>query len=313
MGTGTGKGKSILFGEHFVVYGIPAIATGIANETIAHVSRSKGLGWTLDDRRPAVPGYKEKKVDEQRVSIENVLRFSKVDTSKEGIHIELEGDLVCASGIGASAASCVALARALNDEYGIGLDDNAINQAAYEGEMGYHGTPSGLDNTASTFGGLIWFIRDMEGGPPTFEVLKLKEPVNLVIGSTGLTASTTEVVGDVKTKKEENPTWFDRISREYETLASDARDALLELDLERVGELMNRNHEILQELTVSCKELDDFVAIAKKSGALGAKMTGTGRGGNIIAIAPDEATRNKIAKALENSDAALVYSTSFGL
>ena len=85
MGTGTGKGKSILFGEHFVVYGIPAIATGIANEAVVHVNRSKGLGWTLDDRRPAVPGYKEKKVDEQRVSIENVLRFCKVDTSKEGI------------------------------------------------------------------------------------------------------------------------------------------------------------------------------------------------------------------------------------
>ncbi|MHA1904487.1 MAG: mevalonate kinase [Candidatus Thorarchaeota archaeon] len=312
MGTGTGKGKSILFGEHFVVYGIPAIATGIANETVAHVSRSKGLGWTLDDRRLAVPGYKEKKVDEQRVSIENVLRFCKVDTSKEGIHIELEGDLVCASGIGASAASCVALARALNDEYGLGLDDNAINQAAYEGEMGYHGTPSGLDNTASTFGGLIWFVRDMKGGPPAFEALKLKESANLVIGSTGLTASTTEVVGDVRAKKEDNPTWFDKISREYETLATDARDALLELNLKRVGELMNRNHEILQELTVSCKELDEFVAIAKKNGALGAKMTGTGRGGNIIALAPDETTRNKIAKVLENSGAALVYSTSFG-
>ncbi|MHA2360447.1 MAG: mevalonate kinase [Candidatus Thorarchaeota archaeon] len=312
MGTGTGKGKSILFGEHFVVYGIPAIATGIANETVAHVSRSKGLGWTLDDRRLAVPGYKEKKVDEQRVSIENVLRFCKVDTSKEGIHIELEGDLVCASGIGASAASCVALARALNDEYGLGLDDNAINQAAYEGEMGYHGTPSGLDNTASTFGGLIWFVRDMKGGPPAFEALKLKESANLVIGSTGLTASTTEVVGDVRAKKEDNPTWFDKISRESETLATDARDALLELNLKRVGELMNRNHEILQELTVSCKELDEFVAIAKKNGALGAKLTGTGRGGNIIALAPDETTRNKIAKVLENSGAALVYSTSFG-
>ena len=313
MGTGTGKGKSILFGEHFVVYGIPAIATGIANEAVVHVNRSKGLGWTLDDRRPAVPGYKEKKVDEQRVSIENVLRFCKVDTSKEGIHINLEGDLICASGIGASAASCVALARALNDEYGLGLDENAINRAAYEGEMGYHGTPSGLDNTASTFGGLIWFIRDMKGGPPTYEALKLKEPINLVIASTGLTASTTEVVGDVRAKKEENPTWFDKISREYETLASDARDALLELNLGRVGKLMDRNHEILQELTVSCKELDDFVAIAKKNGALGAKMTGTGRGGNIIALAPDEATRDKIAKALENSGAALVYSTSFGL
>lgn len=313
MGTGTGKGKTILFGEHFVVYGYPALAAGIAAETIATVTRKDSPGWTLDDNRPEMPGYKIKKADEQKVSIDNVIRFCGVDLSKQGIHIELGGDLVCASGIGASAASCVALARALNDEFNLGFDDEKINEAAYEGEKGYHGTPSGIDNTASTFGGLVWYVRDLQGGPPTFEKIKLPRNIDLVIAATGLTASTTEVVGDVRKKKESDPLWFEKVAGEYDALVKEAREALLKVDLGRVGRLMDRNHELLQEITVSCKELDDLVEVARSSGAIGAKMTGTGRGGNMIALAPDGDTAKKIAKSLEENGAAAVWITSFGL
>ncbi|TXT56750.1 MAG: Mevalonate kinase [Candidatus Thorarchaeota archaeon] len=313
MGQGAGFGKSILFGEHFVVYGLPAIAAGISSKTIAIVSRKDSPGWTLDDSRPAMPGYKEKKLDEQKVSIDNVIRFCGIDLSEEGIHIELKGDLVCASGIGASAANCVALARALNDEYNLDFDDEKINEAGYEGEKGYHGTPSGIDNTASTFGGLVWFVRDLEGGPPTFERIKLDRPAYLVIASTGLTASTKEVVGDVRAKKEENPEWFDKISREYDEIVQDAKDALIDYDMNKVGKLMNRNHELLQEITVSCQELDRLVKIARENGAIGAKMTGTGRGGNMIALAPDRETQERIKEALEENGAAGAWIATFGL
>jgi mevalonate kinase len=313
MGVGKGRGKSILFGEHFVVYGIPSLAAGIESVTTAEITRKAGQGWTLDDQRPEMPGYKEKKMDEQRVSIDNVIKACGVDLSGQGIHITLGGDLVCASGIGASAASCVAIARALDEEFGLGMDNKQINQAAFEGEKGYHGTPSGLDNTASTYGGLIWYVRDLSGGAPTFKNITLNRNVDLVIAATGLTASTTEVVGDVRKKKEADPEWFEGLSSEYETLVEDALDALLELDLKKVGRMMNRNHEILQELTVSCKELDTLVDISRKSGAIGAKMTGTGRGGNIIALAPDKGTSAKIARALEEAGAAGVWTTSFGL
>jgi mevalonate kinase len=313
MGQGSGKGKTILFGEHFVVYGLPALAAGIAAETTAKVSKIDQTGWTLEDQRPAMPGYKAKKLDEQKVSIDNVLRYCNVDLSETGIHIELGGDLVCASGIGASAASCVALARSLDDEFSLGLNNDQINEAAFEGEKGYHGTPSGIDNTASTFGGLVWYIRNLDGGPPTFERLKLKKLAHLVIASTGITASTIEVVGDVKAKKDENPEWFDKIAGEYENLVHSGRDALLQLDFSKVGKLMNKNHELLQELTVSCEELDALTKVARKKGALGSKMTGTGRGGNMISLAPDEASRDTIAKTLEKAGAAGVWTTSFGL
>jgi mevalonate kinase len=313
MGTGSGKGKSILYGEHFVVYGIPSLAAGIAAQTTATVKRNDKSGWSLDDMRPAMPDYKEMKSEEQRQSIDNVLRYCGIDLSKGGIHIELGGDLVCASGVGASAASCVALARALNTEFSLGLNDDQINEAAYEGEKGYHGTPSGIDNTASTFGGLIWYVRNLGGGPPIFEKIRLKESMHLVIAATGITASTKEVVGDVRTKKEANPEWFEDIVKEYEKLVHEARDALVRTDRKRVGSLMNKNHELLQELTVSCNELDHLVKIARKNGALGSKMTGTGRGGNMISLAADREAGEKIAHALEMGGAAATWVTEFGL
>lgn len=312
MGVGAGHGKSILFGEHFVVYGMPSLAAGIDSVTTAKVTKKEWPGWTLDDKRPEVPGYKEKKMDEQKESINNVLRFLGVDTSKQGIHIELGGNLICASGFGASAASCVSLARAVNEEFNLSLDDAKINEAAFEGEKGYHGTPSGIDNTASTYGGLVWYIRDLKGGSPTFKPIKLEKSVHLVIASTGITASTSEVVGDVRKKKDADSDWFDTIAEEYEALVVSALEALRSNNLKKVGDLMNRNHELLQELTVSCKELDSLVKIARENGALGAKMTGTGRGGNMIAIAEEEATIDRIAAALENNGAAFVIKTTFG-
>ncbi|NWF97174.1 MAG: mevalonate kinase [Candidatus Thorarchaeota archaeon] len=311
MSVGTGKGKTILFGEHFVVYGLPSLAAGIAAETIARVKRSSKPGWTLKDKRPAVPGYKQEKAEEQSASIDNIVKYLGIDLTRQGIDILFEGNLTCASGIGASAASCVALARALNSEFRLGLNDDQINQAAYEGEKGYHGTPSGVDNTCSTFGGLIWF-KTNPNAPPTFEKLRLDRPLSLVIAATGITASTKRVVDDVKAKKEHDPSWFSNIADEYAHLVEDARHALLRLDLDRTGQLMDRNHELLQDLTVSCAELDRLVAVARENGAVGAKLTGTGRGGNMIALAPDPKSASAIGKALKKAGAAELWVTNFG-
>jgi len=155
-------------------------------------------------------------------------------------------------------------------------------------------------------------VRDLSGGDPTFKPIKLDHSVHLIIASTGITASTTEVVGDVRKKKDADPAWFDALAKEYDSLVHDALDALKSSNLKKVGELMNRNHELLQELTVSCKELDNLVEIARANGALGSKMTGTGRGGNMIAIAADASTADRIAEALEKGGAAFVIKTSFG-
>ena len=296
MGVGYGYGKTILFGEHFVVYGPPAIASAIASKTTCTVERA-GMQELVDDR-PATPGYKEEKYEQYLDSVKRVLVASSL-SPQELLRITFAGDLKAASGVGASAASCAALARALNEEYKLKYNNEKINEIAYEGEKAYHGTPSGIDNTAAVYGGLIWFARNMEGGGNSMDRIRIKEPVEIVLGNTGITSSTKEVVADVMKLKKENPEKFGKIFEEYTLLASDARRALEDFNMEKVGALMNQNHKLLQDITVSCKELDLLVETALKEGALGAKLTGTGRGGLMIALTPGRKLQEKVAKAME--------------
>ena len=134
MGKGKGFGKTILFGEHFVVYGLPAIASALSKVTTAKVERIGTKGYELVDNRPETPGYKKKKWEEYEKLIENVIKFMKIN---EGIKITLGGNLVAASGVGSSAACAAALARAINNEFNLGWNDKQINEAAYEGERGH--------------------------------------------------------------------------------------------------------------------------------------------------------------------------------
>jgi len=231
-------------------------------------------------------------------SIENVLNYLNINTNNKRFQIEFSGDLVAASGVGASAAQCTSLARALNDTFKINLDDDQINNAAYEGEKAYHGTPSGIDNTASTYGGLIWFVKNLNGGNNTMELLKSPIKIPLVIGNTGITASTTEVVADVRKLKDKNSLKFEKIFKAYKNLAGDAKKALLAGKIHTIGSLMNQNHKLLHEINVSGDLNDKLVKISLDNGAIGAKMTGTGRGGLIIALAENHGIQEQISKAI---------------
>ncbi|MFX1396523.1 MAG: mevalonate kinase [Promethearchaeota archaeon] len=298
-GSGIGYGKTILFGEHFVVYGLPAIASALGSYTIAKVKISEGRDWMVNDDRPATPGYKKTKFEEAMQSISNVINYMNIDTQNQKLEITFEGDLYAASGVGASAAQCTSLARALNNAFKLNLTDEKINEAAYEGEKAYHGTPSGIDNTASTYGGLIWFVKNLTGGSNTMDRLKSPKKIPLVIANTGITTSTTQVVGDVKRLKEENPKKFQIIFDKYKNLATKAKNALLKADINIIGDLMNQNHKLLQEITVSGEINNRLVDLCLNNGAIGAKMTGTGRGGLVIALADTETLQEKIYNAVE--------------
>jgi mevalonate kinase len=294
MGKGIGFGKVILFNEHFVVYGVPSIVSAIDRATTATVEPFKGKGWSLDDRREATPNYKEDKLEQQKESIERILKAARVDSTKNPIKITLGGDLVAASGIGASAASCVAIARALSEEFNLRFSDERINEIAYEGERAYHGAPSGVDNTAATYGGLIWFVK----GRP-IELIKIKKPVEIVMGNTGVVTDTKAAVAGVRERKEKYPEKYAKIFKEAEDLAYKARKAIESYDLKVVGKYMDENHKQLQEIELSCKELDFLVGIARKHGALGAKLTGGGLGGNMVALTPGRELQEKVARAIE--------------
>jgi mevalonate kinase len=299
VGTGKGYGKTILFGEHFVVYGLPSIVSALGAYTTADVKVVKGNGWTVNDQRPATPGYKEQKYIEAMQSIANIINHLKVDIENQRIEISFAGDLIAASGVGASAAQCTSVARALSETFNLNLDDEKINEAAYEGEKAYHGTPSGIDNTASTYGGLIWFVRNLGAGKNTMDLLQSPRKMLIVIANSGITASTTEVVADVRRLREENPEKIEKIFGEYKKLVEAAKKALLEGDIATIGNLMYQNHKMLQQITVSGEINDELVEIALENGAVGAKLTGTGRGGLVIGLAENEDIQEKIVDVIE--------------
>jgi len=263
------------------------------------------------DNRPAVPHYKTKKAAEGKKAVDLVLNHFQLFGKGKKATLTFGGPICCASGIGASAAQVVALARAvqqtLPEKFG-NLTDDQINAAGYEGEKGYHGTPSGIDNTAATFGGLLKFQRT--DGDPIFEKKVIRQPIRIVYASTGITSSTTEVVGDVRAKKEADPAWFDDLLTKYCTVATKGEKALEDGNIVELGQLLNENHKLLQDLTVSCTELDVLVKAARAAGAIGAKMSGTGRGGLMLALTPTEESQNVVAEALAKI-APQVWKTSF--
>jgi mevalonate kinase len=295
-GEGIGFGKAILFNEHFVVYGLPAIVSAIGNYTTAKVEPITGSNWKLNDNRKATPNYKEDKINQQKDSINKIFNRMDIDISKNPLEITLEGNLFCASGIGASAASCVAIARALSNHFELNLSDEEINEIAFEGEKGYHGTPSGIDNTASTFGGLIWYEKK---DPIVMDKISIHNPIEIVMGNTGKVANTTAAVTGVRERKEANPAKYDEIFDRAENIAYLGKDALQDEDYRELGKLMNENHKLLQQIEVSSRELDFLVKLARDTGALGAKLTGGGLGGNMIALTPGKELQESVATAIE--------------
>ncbi|CCW65205.1 unnamed protein product [Phytomonas sp. EM1] len=292
-----GYGKVILFGEHFVVHGAEAIVAGICEYTECRLEVMRGMaGVQVVDERPAVPGYIEAKRGEQAEAHQLVLKHLGIDTRTDGLRIFLGGPLVPSSGIGASASDVVSLSRALSELYDLKLNDDAINESAFAGECGYHGTPSGVDNTAATFGGLISYRR--VSGKSLFSPIPFSAELYLVVVGTGITASTVEVVRDVQRLKEQDPAFFDQLFSAYEAIAKKAQEAFLVGDLKEVGALMTATHDLCRKLTISCDELEQIVSCCMAHGALGAKLSGTGRGGIAVALASDATQQNTIAAAL---------------
>ena len=298
MGKGSGYGKVILFGEHFVVHGVPGIVSAIDSTTDAEVKKDiKGL--QINDERKTAKGYSEEKRLQQIESIERMLKAMGID-SKIGLDIWIGGTLPGFSGLGASAASSVAIARAISQELGMHISDEKINQIAYEAEKAYAGNPSGIDNTAATYGGLMWFKKDPAGGSDKIEKLHVRRPIEIVIGSTGKVANTKAMVEGVAERKKKNPQKYDPIFKQAENLATAGRRALEAYDIKKVGELMNENHRLLQEIGVSSKELDMLVDLARKQGAFGAKLTGGGGGGCMVAVTPGKDLQGKVLSAIKS-------------
>ena len=310
MATGSGFGKTILIGDQFVLRGVPAIVSALPYETEATVELIDGEGWTLEDNRREVPGYKAKKQAQQVESINHILDVMKIDVQKTPIKITYGGSLLAGSGVGGSAASCVSLARALNNTFDLGLSIEEINHVGWEGEFAYHGIPSGIDNTASTYGGLL--VYRVIDGESSFERIEVERPFWIVLANSGVTADTSKLNGFVLGLKEEDPERFEERCRAITEQSLAMREALERYDLESVGALLTANHGILIDMGLSHEKLVELCDRALAMGALGAKLTGGGRGGYMLALTPEEDVQETVASTFESEGIPVIRATIGG-
>ena len=299
-------GKVILFGEHAVVYGRPALAvpvTQVQAEVDVAASQRPGI-WIeapdigLSAELKSLPG------DHPLAALVHSLLFALAIDPYPDLTIRIASSIPVASGLGSGAAVSVALIRALTSTLGRPLPEAQVNAYAYEIEKLHHGTPSGIDNSVITYARPVYFVKDRP-----IEMLHVREPFTLVIGHTGVPAPTRQSVADVRRLWENDPVGLDVVLDGIGAIARMAREAIETGMWRHLGPLMNENHALLQRLTVSSPELDRLVLAARQAGALGAKLSGGGRGGNMIALAPEGGPRS-VADALTAAGSPRVIITS---
>ena len=280
-----GHGKIILLGEHAVVYGRHAIATPVPLAIQAHVERG-GNGVQLIIPRWGVEQRLHRNADKQH-SFEKSLAmiFRTLGLERESMRVEIFPNVPRAMGLGGSAAIAVATIRALDRCFDLGLDDERVNELAFECEKIAHGTPSGIDNTLSVYGQTMLF---RAGDSPKREVIEVQKPVQLVVGISGIESLTAATVTRVRKAREAYPGLYEKIFDQIDSLVLEGVNALVEHKLETLGELMNVCQGLLNAMQVSSWELEEMIQVARRHGALGAKLTGGGGGGSIIALCPPE-------------------------
>ena len=300
-------GKIILFGEHAVVYSRPALAVPV---TQVHVDVE-----VLDSSRhgiwihaPVIDLHAELTSLPSNHPIASVILklFSTLGLpspsgrragDEGGLEINISSTIPVAAGLGSGAAVSVALTRALALHIAYPLTNEQVNKLVFEIEKLHHGTPSGIDNTVITYNMPVYFIKSKP-----IETFKVGKPFTIVIGDTGIPALTKESVGDVRRLWTRNTNHFEHIFNEISQISVIARRSIEIGKPELLGEFMDHNHTLLQEMTVSSPELDRLVSAAREAGALGAKLSGGGRGGNMIALV-EQAKAESVAGALFSAGA----------
>jgi len=275
-------GKIILLGEHAVVYGRPAIALPIPLAVEAAI-RKGGDGINVVIPRWGV----EQKVRVTNPGFTGIIAqlLEQLGLDKEDMTIEVFPHIPRAMGLGGSSALAVAIIRAIDHAYRLDLKDGRINELAFECEKAAHGTPSGVDNTVATYGSPLYYQRRDE--QPLFSTLKIGQPLELVIGMTGKESLTADTVARVRASWQQYPGRYETIFDQIGHLTMSASDAVKSGQLNELGELMNLCHGYLNALQLSTPELEEMIHVARQNGAVGAKLTGGGGGGSMIALCPD--------------------------
>ena len=292
--TSSACGKVILLGEHAVVYGRSALAAPIPLAVEARISEAReGVHisiprWGLEQRMPPA----DRHPDGAPGILATLLR--RLELADRAMTIEIVPHVPRAMGLGGSASLAVAVLRALDAHYALGLADEEINAHAFQCEQAAHGRASGVDNTVATYGTPLLY-RNRE--TPAFETIPAARRLPLVIGIGSQASLTAHTVRRVHAAWQDRPARYDAIFDQIESLTHAAVEAMRNGFLDDLGELMNLCHGHLNALQVSTPELEQMVHIARTNGAVGAKLTGGGGGGSIVALAPR--ARDRVGDALQ--------------
>jgi len=286
MTRASAPGKIILFGEHAVVYGQPALAVPVPDlQAIAevHALPESMEGILIEAPDMGKEAWLRSLPEDDPLARVIHLTFNALSISPPALRLRITSTIPIAAGLGSGAAVSIAVIRALAIHMGKRLPIEQVSQLAFEVERIHHGSPSGIDNTVIAYNRPVWYQRGRE--PETF---RLRNPLQLVIADSGIHVPTSKPVSLVRERYTITPEsiqpLFDQIGR----LARQARKGLEQGDLASLGSLMNENQMLLRSLGVSSPILDQLISIVQEQGALGAKLSGAGMGGNIIALVHQE-------------------------
>jgi mevalonate kinase len=287
---GRACGKVILLGEHAVVYGVPAVAVGIDRG-----ARARAVA--LDDRsapsRLRIRGWEIEVAERDAHDLARAFRAVLAETRRTraelaAVLVEAEADLPPGGGLGCSAAIGVAVARALAPIAG----DEELAERAMAWERVFHGNPSGVDAAVAARGGCVWFVKG-----EAVEPLHARGALHLCVGSTGVAASTKSMVEAVARLRERRPEIVAKTFDGIRSLVGNARLAIEAGDRYALGKLMDLNQMLLSGLFVSTTEIERMCDLARGAGAHGAKLTGAGGGGSVVALVAGVSGAEKVIEA----------------
>ncbi|NDJ84584.1 MAG: mevalonate kinase [Chloroflexi bacterium] len=308
----TAYGKLILFGEHAVVYGQPAIAVPLtavsARITVENGPPGSGVQIVLaESDAPSRILVDDQTLDNALAYTAHlVLQHLEYSGAQPDLKLTLHSSIPIGAGFGSGAAVSTALARALSTALERPLDKAALNDIVYTVEELHHGTPSGIDNTVIVYEKPVFFQRE-----EALTTLSIPEPFTLIVAHAGHTTPTHITVGDVGRLFAAEPSRIGTIFEQIGTLSRTARRLIESGSTAALGPLMNENHRLLQALTVSDEILDRLCEVAREAGALGAKLSGGGRGGNLIALVEGN-QEEMVRRALLVAGAARAFTSTVG-
>ncbi len=300
-------GKAILFGEHAVVYGQPAIAVPVlevaARAVIVPAPTGAGLSLVATDLEERLRLKDAPPWEPLAFAVRHALRH--LGEPEPDATIVIRSSIPIAGGLGSGAAVSAAIVRALASFLGHSLSREEVSRLVFEVEKIHHGTPSGIDNTVIAFEQPVYFVGRESARP---ELLSVGAPFTLLIVDSGRPSPTKRLVSRVRGDWHRDPDGLGALFRQIGAVVREARGHIESGDAGALGLLMDENHRLLIELGVSSPTLDRLVQVAKAAGASGAKLSGAGGGGCIVALI--ETDGSDAIKALRKAGAARVIQTT---